>query len=845
MRPYQHVGVCLLKSSAMAEQPNHEFSPPPNEKDNEALDGPPEPIGHDTSTILLSIFSGVCWHCAKICKLVGDALDNLPPEFDDIYSDAPEYVHIADVGYYYRPWYLKKNFGYAMLSNYYNLTIGRFVPACPLCSMLAATQLGTTSDSDTSVGDELRLFRLNEQFVWDRTYRPRSHDFEAIRTESPLCLAVTRKPTDEDGKSGFYQRLGPSFEGYRKGFTVIGRRGQISQSVYLPRIVKPQFDAALVRQWLGYCRDHHRGPCVAGTDLVRGLHLIDCRARSIVAAPTNAAYVALSYCWGAPELSRGRAWWLWDWTGYASSPDSASDDGSDDHVGDDINFSLPPVVPSVISDAMEVAVSLGFSYLWVDRYCIDQKSAAKHDQISQMDRIYQGAELTIFATAGDDPSYGLPGVSSRAKRQQHSCSVGDLDIIHTMPHPHRAIEASAWSTRAWTFQEGILSRRRLVFTDDQVYFECEGMNCYESIASRLDDLHTDDKTRFRECLRSGIFGRSSSSHGDFDTSSRKPEGQESLLRQMIEQYSQRTLTYDSDSLNAFVGIFRRFEGQPAFINNIWGLPFRLVMDEEGTDAPEQTENSFVSGLGWSQSPLRGTGIPPPTRRREGVFPSWSWCGWAGDVSYSQPPTRSLLRSLALEDSHGTLLSPAEYLRKFGSREMGLLSSPALHVTGVVLPQGSLTLTYSAPPWADTNSKPNTLAVFGIKTHPQYSIRRKSRENACDGILEGGTERCVLLGDLDSYRNSPEFLILEPLGGEDWQRVGILSPHIEHEGKPEDDGIFYSDDRDLYNQRADELREIPVRAFYKAWVDLELGFSIEPEEADAYMAKLPTQTFRIL
>lgn len=38
---------------------------------------------------------------------------------------------------------------------------------------------------------------------------------------------------------------------------------------------------------------------------------------------------------------------------------------------------LPSELALVIFDAIEVAKSLGFEFLWVDKYCIDQTSAAK------------------------------------------------------------------------------------------------------------------------------------------------------------------------------------------------------------------------------------------------------------------------------------------------------------------------------------------------------------------------------------------------------------------------------------------------------------------------------------
>ncbi len=40
-----------------------------------------------------------------------------------------------------------------------------------------------------------------------------------------------------------------------------------------------------------------------------------------------------------------------------------------------------------------------------------------------------------------------------------------------------------WSSRAWTYQEGLLSRRRLLFTESQVYFQCMEMHCWEGISA--------------------------------------------------------------------------------------------------------------------------------------------------------------------------------------------------------------------------------------------------------------------------------------------------------------------------------------------------------------------------
>lgn len=153
---------------------------------------------------------------------------------------------------------------------------------------------------------------------------------------------------------------------------------------------------------------------------------------------------------------------------------------------------------------------MGFDYIWIDKYCINQNNKAeKGGQISQMDSIYYNAEATIIAAAGSDSTYGLPGIGHRSRQTYPSVTTKDINGVSTLKNPQTAIQSSKWSTRGWTLQEAVLSRRRLVFTDDQVYFDCKAMNCHESLSTPLEKLHVKDGSKFRNIMQSGIFGRNS------------------------------------------------------------------------------------------------------------------------------------------------------------------------------------------------------------------------------------------------------------------------------------------------------------------------------------------------
>lgn len=222
--------------------------------------------------------------------------------------------------------------------------------------------------------------------------------------------------------------------------------------------------AALVSRWVHECTLEHALCRNEGRKPIAGLWLIDCNTLQIVPAPAEPSYVALSYVWGK----------------FRKTPQ------------DTPHGSLPSPLPLLISDAIEVCRQLGFQYLWVDKYCIDQNNPqVKHNQIQQMDLVYRNGQLTIIAAAGKDETYGLPGVSScprrtlptRQKRpralstsEDPACGIkcycdGNLSTTSTILDVQRAVLRSKWSTRGWTYQEGSLSRRCLAFTDEQVYFE--------------------------------------------------------------------------------------------------------------------------------------------------------------------------------------------------------------------------------------------------------------------------------------------------------------------------------------------------------------------------------------
>lgn len=239
-----------------------------------------------------------------------------------------------------------------------------------------------------------------------------------------------------------------------------------------------------------------------------------------------------------------------------------------------------------------VTTVLGFAYRWIDRYCIPQdEPKEKNRQIQNKDLIYTQAEITITAACSDDATIGLAGVSSNRGLPQTYAQI-DMNVFATLDDRFsRQILNSKWNSRGWTYQEALLSRRKLIFSNSLVYFQCRRGSFIES----LDSPPEWNSDIFRHPLFSGC----------------PATGRTSEIWDLIGDYTQRQLSYESDTLNAIQGIVHRFSTEFPSFEHAWGVPL----------VPTNRTNSdlFVEGLCW---------CPGTVGARRKDFPSWSWTGWS-------------------------------------------------------------------------------------------------------------------------------------------------------------------------------------------------------------------------
>lgn len=391
------------------------------------------------------------------------------------------------------------------------------------------------------------------------------------------------------------------------------RIGITDTALFRPRIVPGEVaELSRVKEWIHICEKHHGNTCgseVHGNTqrVPKSLRVIDVEDMRLVSVASKSFwarktrhYVALSYVWG-----------------YVKSIDQYKTTIS--------NFSLRTKkrglhgvpFPRTIRDAIEVTRRLGERYIWVDAICIIQDSSDdKSAQISSMHIIYGAASLTIVAAGGEDADCPLPRScdESRHSISQYVEAINGLHICRLLPNlwdlENTPSLSPKWFSRGWTYQERHLSNRLLLFTQQQVYFQCRTASHSEGLVTeRYTSEPYEDKTA------PSMWGNNIRTTGNPD-----PYFFMNKYRILVQEYTVRNLGVDSDALNAFMGV-------GIVLTEEYGDRFSLFYGLPGPDLEE--------ALTWQPA-----AAAPMIRRSN--FPSWSWAGWRGPVKYRSPATDWML-----------------------------------------------------------------------------------------------------------------------------------------------------------------------------------------------------------
>jgi len=336
----------------------------------------------------------------------------------------------------------------------------------------------------------------------------------------------------------------------------------------------PFFNYNVPNEWISECHSKHKDSCEEAQATVArvlgknpSMILIDLERQCLIQDTEGKEYVCLSYVWGPSK-----------------NPFRATKSNFAELLSTDSLRRNQHRLPQTIRDAMTVAANLSFNYLWVDRLCILQDDPLiLDDQIAYMASTYALAAFTIVASYGSDDNTGIPGVSLPRSISRSTYRFGH-SAVFTRYNNDWSEDRDVWHSRAWTFQERLISSRCIVFYRGTMKWECghhtrhelfDGMQSEPKL--RVDMRSWPDVQQYTDCVRA---------------------------------YTARNLTYQEDVIKAFSAVTRFFE--PSFPDGmLWGVP----------------EFVFDSCLTWRSGALQV--------RRPG-FPSWSWIGWIGAMQPGWP-----------------------------------------------------------------------------------------------------------------------------------------------------------------------------------------------------------------
>jgi hypothetical protein len=248
-------------------------------------------------------------------------------------------------------------------------------------------------------------------------------------------------------------------------------------------------------------------------------------------------------------------------------------------------------IPKTIRDALLFVEKIGERYLWVDALCIVQDDKqAKYSQIEKMSSIYADASFTIIAAGSSGANSGLPGISTPRRFYQAVYHVNQGSRISVRRVPEK--QSFVWQSRAWTFQEAFLSRRRIIFDADSVHWECFKAHWFEDVV-QMDGLRmcqSDDMKR--QTMLTQKFPNTTD------------------LAYLTSEYNTRHLSYAEDVLNAFSGILGAICHAYKF-----GFLSGLAL------------SFFDIALLWQPRGSSKRRVAKNGESTTACLPSWSWAGW--------------------------------------------------------------------------------------------------------------------------------------------------------------------------------------------------------------------------
>ncbi|KAF1929537.1 HET-domain-containing protein [Didymella exigua CBS 183.55] len=322
-------------------------------------------------------------------------------------------------------------------------------------------------------------------------------------------------------------------------------------------------------------------------------------------------YVALSYCWGK------------------SVPCTTRKDNIQKHKEEQgLSFAD---LPGTLQDAAFLVRYLGLRYMWADCLCIVQDDETDwQNEAGRMSEVYSNASLTLAAMRASQCTEGFlqPRTGSNHILIKFNDDEGAFTLYFeysddTMSpgapastidgFPLRYERDEPMMSRGWCFQERVLARRTIHFTQRQMYWECEEGLFWECLdTEKSTNLYDEYSIR---TIGKGLVQSLSRTATDvqqpwFD---RKP------WFNVVQEYTSRNITYHSDKLPALSGIaaaLQRVTGDVCYAGlwHSWFVQGLLWRFQDSTidpyiQVPKKTEKVVEwRAPTWSFAALEGVAV---------------------------------------------------------------------------------------------------------------------------------------------------------------------------------------------------------------------------------------------
>ncbi|KAH7161054.1 heterokaryon incompatibility protein-domain-containing protein [Dactylonectria macrodidyma] len=344
-----------------------------------------------------------------------------------------------------------------------------------------------------------------------------------------------------------------------------------------------QFLKAHLDECLSSCDESHKA-CEQLDSKPLPRRVLDVRGDKVTlrdSAGQFGEYCALSYRWGPPEQTLRT---------------------TDINIGNMMNGIDLESFPKLLQDAITLTRRLGVPYLWIDALCIIQGNKEDWEaEAPKMGEYYRHAVLTISASLANEVSEPFLVPRDEIRKEllsvfEFTSSDGAVSQIIARRVPDYAgiplVANSPLSSRAWTWQENVLSTRIAHFTKTEIIWECRSQQAFENGATL-------------QCAV-GLAYRFARAGDDL----------EYYWKVLVMEYSKRELTYESDRLPAISSVAAHFSKSipGRYLAGVW-------------------EHWLFSDMVWKAS-WGFENTMPLTPKDSSEIPSWSWGSVTGQVHFA-------------------------------------------------------------------------------------------------------------------------------------------------------------------------------------------------------------------